>query len=176
KPWRERGDPSTSIDGIVTALRTRFAGIAGATMVPFNPPAIPGLGTTGGFDLRIQARNGQSQQQLAETIRGIVVAGTQTPGLAGVFSTFTADIPQFYLDVDRKKAELLGVSPGSNFATMQAHLGSSYVDDFNIFSRVFQVRVQDEPEFRSRSQDIERLHVRSQSGDLVSLQAIATLT
>ncbi|WNV12824.1 multidrug efflux RND transporter permease subunit [Tardiphaga sp. 709] len=176
KPWRERGDRSTSIDGIITALRVRFAGVAGATMVPFNPPAIPGLGTTGGFDLRIQARNGQSQQQLAEAIRGIVVGATQTPGVAGVFSTFTADIPQIYLDVDRKKAELLGVSPGSIFATMQAHLGSSYVDDFNIFSRVFQVRLQDEPEFRSRSQDIERLHVRSQSGDLVSLQAIATLT
>lgn len=176
KPWNERRDRSTSIDGIIAALRTQFAAIAGATMVPFSPPAIPGLGTTGGFDLRIQARNGQSQQQLAEAVRGVVVGAAQTPGLAGVFSTFTADIPQIYLDIDRKKAELLGVSPNSIFATMQAHLGSAYVDDFNIFSRVFQVRLQDEPEFRSRAQDIERLHVRSDSGDLVPLQAIATLT
>jgi hydrophobe/amphiphile efflux-1 (HAE1) family protein len=176
KPWGERGSRATSIDGIIAALRTRFAGIAGATMVPFSPPAIPGLGTTGGFDLRIQARDGQTQQQLAEAVRGIVVGATQTPSNAGVFSTVAADIPQVYLDIDRKKAELLGVSPASIFATMQAHLGSAYVDDFNIFSRVFQVRLQDEPQFRSRVQDIERLHVRSQNGELVPLQSIATLT
>jgi hydrophobe/amphiphile efflux-1 (HAE1) family protein len=176
KPWNERRDRSASIDGIITTLRARFAAVAGATMVPFNPPAIPGLGTTGGFDLRIQARDGQNQQRLAEAIRSMVVGATQTPGLAGVFSTFSADIPQVHVDIDRKKAELLGVSPGNIFATMQAHLGSVYVDDFNIFSRVFQVRLQDQPEFRGRTQDIDRLHVRSQSGDLVTLQAIATLT
>jgi len=147
-----------------------------ATIVPFNPPAIPGLGSTGGFDLRLQARNGQSQQELAEVMRGLIVKANQTAGLAGVFSTFTADVPQVFLDIDRQRAELLGVSPATIFQAMQAHLGSAYVDDFNIFSRVFQVRIQDEPRFRNQLEDIQRLHVRSQNGQLVPLQSVVTLS
>jgi multidrug efflux pump subunit AcrB len=91
-----------------------------------------------------------------------------------VFGTFTADVPQINLNIDRRRAELSGVSPDAIFRTMQAHLGSAYVDDFNIFSRVYQVRIQDEPEFRGQVEDIQRLHVRSQSGDLVPLQSIVT--
>jgi multidrug efflux pump subunit AcrB len=126
--------------------------------------------------MRLQARNGQSQQDLAEVMRGLIVKANQTPGLAGVFSTFTADVPQIFLDIDRKRAELLGVSPAAIFQAMQAHLGSSYVDDFNIFSRVFQVRIQDEPAFRNQLADIRRLHVRSQNGELVPLQSLVTLS
>jgi hydrophobe/amphiphile efflux-1 (HAE1) family protein len=176
EPWGERSGRAEGIDGILTHLRTQFAAIPAATIVPFNPPAIPGLGTTGGFDLRLQARAGQSQQDLAEAMRALIFKANQTPGLAGVFSTFTADVPQVYLDIDRKRAELLGVSPAAIFATLQAHLGSAYVDDFNIFSRVYQVRIQDEPEFRGRVEDIQRLHVRSQSGGLVPLQSLVTIS
>jgi len=176
EPWSERRDPAEGIDSILTRLRTQFAGIPAATIVPFNPPAIPGLGTTGGFDLRLQARGGQSQEELAEAMRALVFKANQTPGLTGVFSTFTADVPQVYLDIDRKRAELLGVSPAAIFATLQAHLGSAYVDDFNIFSRVFQVRIQDEPGFRGRVEDIQRLHVRGQRGELVPLQSLVTLS
>lgn len=173
KPWHERSDRTESIDGIISTLRVRFFAMPEATIVAFNPPAIPGLGATGGFDLRLQARGGQSQEDLAEAMRALIFKANQTPGLAGVFSTFTADVPQVYLDIDRKRAEVLGVSPGTIFAAMQAHFGSSYVDDFNIFSRVFQVRIQDEPQFRSRVEDVQRLHVRSRNGELVSLQTIA---
>lgn len=176
KPWDERRSSAESIGGILTHLRTQFAGNPAATIVPFNPPAIPGLGTTGGFDLRVQARGGQSQEDLAEAIRGLAFKANQTPGLAGVFSTFSADVPQVYLDIDRKRAELFGVSPAAIFATLQAQLGSSYVGDFNIFSRVYQVRIQSEPNFRSRAEDIERLHVRSQTGELVPLRSIVTTT
>ncbi|MCK9907743.1 multidrug efflux RND transporter permease subunit [Microbacteriaceae bacterium K1510] len=173
KPWSERRHRDETADGIIGQLRARFATMPEAIIVAFNPPAIPGLGNTGGFDLRLQARDGQSQEDLAEAMRALIFKANQTPGLAGVFSTFTADVPQIYLEIDRRRAEVLGVSPGTIFATMQAHLGSSYVDDFNIFSRVFQVRIQDEPQFRSRIEDIQRLHVRSQNGELVSLQTIA---
>jgi hydrophobe/amphiphile efflux-1 (HAE1) family protein len=176
KPWGERESPAEGINAIMASLRSRFARIPAATIVPFNPPAIPGLGATGGFDMRLQARNGQSQQDLAEVMRGLIVKANQTPGLAGVFSTFTADVPQIFLDIDRKRAELLGVSPAAIFQAMQAHLGSSYVDDFNIFSRVFQVRIQDEPAFRNQLADIRRLHVRSQNGELVPLQSLVTLS
>lgn len=174
KPWSERRQPAESINGIITQLRTRFAELPAATIVPFNPPAIPGLGSTGGFDLRLQARGGQSQEDLAEVMRGLIFKANQTPGLSGVFGTFTADVPQIYLNIDRRRAELSGVSPDAIFRTMQAHLGSAYVDDFNIFSRVYQVRIQDEPEFRGQVEDIQRLHVRSQGGNLVPLQSIVT--
>jgi len=171
KPWSERGR-GESADAIIGQLRARFAVMPAAVIVPFNPPAIPGLGTTGGFDLRLQARAGQSQEDLAEAMRALIFKANQTQGLAGVFSTFRADVPHVYLDIDRKRAEVLGVSPGNIFATMQAHLGSSYVDDFNIYARVYQVRIQDEPQFRSRVEDIQRMHVRSQNGELVPLQTI----
>ena len=109
-------------------------------------------------------------------MRDLIVRANRTPGLAGVFSTFSADVPQLYLDIDRKRAELYGVSPAAIFSTLQAHLGSAYVDDFNIFSRVYQVRLQDEPAFRRRVEDIQRLRVQSQSGDLVPLQSMVSIS
>ncbi|MGF6177413.1 efflux RND transporter permease subunit [Ensifer sp. 4252] len=175
EPWSERG-ANQSVFALIDHLRPRFAAISTASIVPFNPPAIPGLGTTGGFDLRLQARAGQSQQELAEVMRDLVIRANHTPGLAGVFSTFSADVPQLYLDIDRKRAELYGVSPAAIFSTLQAHLGSAYVDDFNIFSRVYQVRLQDEPVFRQRAEDIQRLRVQSQTGDLVPLQSMISIS
>lgn len=176
KPWGERRSAEESIDAIMNRLRAEFGRIPTASVVPFNPPAIPGLGTTGGFDLRLQARSGQSQQEIAEVMRGLIVKANQTPGLASVFSTFSANVPQVFLNVDRRRAELFGVSTATIFNAMQSHLGSSYVDDFNIFSRVYQVRIQDEPQFRSRIEDIQRLRVRSRNGELVPLQSLLSIS
>ncbi|MDE3813060.1 multidrug efflux RND transporter permease subunit [Sinorhizobium meliloti] len=176
KPWGERRSAEESIDAIMNRLRAEFGRIPTASVVPFNPPAIPGLGTTGGFDLRLQARSGQSQEEIAEVMRGLIVKANQTPGLASVFSTFSADVPQVFLNVDRRRAELFGVSTATIFNAMQSHLGSSYVDDFNIFSRVYQVRIQDEPQFRSRIEDIQRLRVRSRNGELVPLQSLLSIS
>ncbi|RVK29836.1 multidrug efflux RND transporter permease subunit [Sinorhizobium meliloti] len=176
KPWGERRSAEESIDAIMNRLRAEFGRIPTASVVPFNPPAIPGLCTTGGFDLRLQARSGQSQQEIAEVMRGLIVKANQTPGLASVFSTFSADVPQVFLNVDRRRAELFGVSTATIFNAMQSHLGSSYVDDFNIFSRVYQVRIQDEPQFRSRIEDIQRLRVRSRNGELVPLQSLLSIS
>jgi len=175
KPWSERGSDQSAF-ALVNQLRAEFSRISTASVVPFNPPAIPGLGTTGGFDFRLQARAGQSQEELAAVMRGLIVAANQTKRLTSVFSTFSADAPQIYLDIDRRRAELFGVSPATIFSTLQAHLGSAYVDDFNIFSRVYQVRIQDEPSFRTRIGDIQRLRVRSQSGDLVPLQGMLSIS
>lgn len=175
KPWSERGSDQSAF-ALINKLRPQLAAISTASIVPFNPPAIPGLGTTGGFDFRLQARPGQSQQELAEVMRDLIIRANRTPGLAGVFSTFSADVPQLYLDIDRKRTELYGVSPAAIFSTLQAHLGSAYVDDFNIFSRVYQVRLQDEPAYRQRVDDIQRLRVRSQSGELVPLQSMVSIS
>lgn len=175
EPWSERGSDQSAF-ALIDRLRPQLAAISTASIVPFNPPAIPGLGTTGGFDFRLQARAGQSQQELAEVMRDVIMRANRTPGLAGVFSTFSADVPQLFLDIDRKRAELYGVSPAAIFATLQAHLGSAYVDDFNIFSRVYQVRLQDEAAYRQRVDDIQRLRVRSQSGELVPLQSMLSIS
>ncbi|WP_242224273.1 efflux RND transporter permease subunit [Shinella zoogloeoides] len=175
KPWSERGADQSAF-ALIDRLRGELAAISTATVIPFNPPAIPGLGATGGFDLRLQARAGQSQGELAEVMRSLIIGANRTPGLSAVFSTFAADVPQVYLDIDRERAELFGISPATIFSTLQAHLGSSYVDDFNILSRVFQVRIQDEPAFRSRIEDIQRLRVRSDTGDLVPLQGLLTIS
>ncbi|GGF71873.1 transporter [Azorhizobium oxalatiphilum] len=172
KPWRERRTAAEQIGGILAHLRGQFAGLPAATVVPFNPPAIPGLGNTGGFDLRLQARAGQSPEDLAEATRAMILKANASPGLAGVFTTFSANVPQIYLDIDRQRAELAGVTPATIFSTMQAHLGSVYVDDFNLNARVYQVRLQDEAGFRGKVDDILRLHVRSDTGDFVPLQSL----
>ncbi|MGU3496227.1 efflux RND transporter permease subunit [Xanthobacteraceae bacterium A53D] len=172
KPWRERRTAGEQIGGILAHLRGQFAGLPAATVVPFNPPAIPGLGNTGGFDMRLQARAGQSPEDLAEATRAMILKANAAPGLAGVFTTFSASVPQIYLDIDRQRAELAGVTPAAIFSTMQAHLGSVYVDDFNLNARVYQVRLQDEAGFRGKVDDILRLHVRSDTGDFVPLQSL----
>ncbi|RAI58107.1 efflux RND transporter permease subunit [Roseicella frigidaeris] len=172
RPWRERTGAAERLDGILGHVRARFATLTAATAVAFVPPAILGLGTTGGFDMRLQARAGQGAEQLAEAMRGLIVKANQAPELTGVFSTFRADTPQIYLRIDRRRAELLNLQPDAIFQALQAHLGSAYVDDFNYQDRVFQVRIQDEPRFRGRAADIERLHVRNGTGELVPLRTV----
>ncbi len=175
KPWSERG-ASESVDAILQKLRADFSMFSNASVVAFNPPAIPGLGTTGGFDFRLQARAGQEPDDLAQVMRAVIGKANQTPDLAGVFSTFSADSPQLFMDIDRNRAELYGVSPAAIFSAAQAQLGSSYVDDFNLSSRVFQVRLQNDTQFRSRVEDIQRLKVRSSNGVLVPIQAVASIS
>jgi multidrug efflux pump len=175
KPWDERTTPETGIDGILAAVRAKLAALPAATATAFNPPSIPGLGATGGFDFRLEGTGGQSAQQLASTARALILAANQNPVLAAVFTTFTAETPQVLVEVDRTKAEVLGVSAGDVFAALQAHLGSQFVNDFNLYSRVYQVRVQDEARFRDNVADIDRLHVRSRTGQMVPLRGIVSV-
>jgi multidrug efflux pump len=146
-----------------------------ATIFAFNPPASPGVGATGGFDFRLQALSGGSPQELATVLRGLIVAANQQPAIGSAFSTYTADVPHLFLDLDRTKAALLGVSPVRVYQTLQAHLGSAYINDFPRDGRVYQVRIQDQPQFRRTPEAIERLHVRSATGEQVPLSSIATV-
>jgi len=174
QPWEERSAPELTLNAILTRLQARLLALPEARVLAFNPPPIPGLGATGGFDFRLQTLEGQSPLDLAATMRGLIFAANQQPALSAVFSTYTADVPQISIDIDRPRAELLGVSPGDIFAALQAHLGSQYVDDFNLLSRVFQVRLQDQAQFRDRAAQIDRLHVRSRTGELVPLRSLLT--
>ncbi len=174
KPWGERGADET-VDALLGRLRPQLAAVPQATIAAFNPPSIPGLGSTGGFQLQVQALGGQSAQQLGAVLRGLLVAANQDTRLSAVFSTFSPDVPHLFVDLDRTKAALLGVSPGDVFTTLQAHLGSQYVNDFNLYGRVFQVQVQDAAEYRDEAVAIDQLYVRSSSGDMVPLRSIVSI-
>ena len=175
KPWEERSDPAEQVGGLLARLQPQLAAIPQATIFAFNPPSIPGVGATGGFDFRLQALGGQSPQELASTLRGLLIAANQNPMLRAVFSTYSAEVPHLFLELDRTKAALLGITPGDVFTTLQAHLGSLYVNDFNLYGRVFRVMVQDQARFRDEANAIDRLHVRASSGELVPLRSIATI-
>ena len=146
-------------------MRPQLAAIEGAIAFPFNLPPILGLGNTGGFQYVLEALQGQPPTDLAATLRGLLVAANQQPELAGVFSTYAADTPQIYLDIDRDKAQVLGVKITDIFNALQATLGSFYVNDFNLFGRTWQVNVQAETPFRDSVDDIYRIYVRNARGD-----------
>ena len=173
KPYAQRTARAQSASAIITALRPLLAAVPGAIAFPFNLPPIIGLGSTGGFQFVLQGLQGQPPADLAATMRGLLVAANQQPELAGVFSTFAADTPQVYLDIDRDKAQVLGVRISDIFNALQATLGGFYVNDFNLFGRTWQVNVQAETPSRSSIADIYRIYVRNASGDMVPLSALA---
>ncbi|PWC35601.1 multidrug efflux RND transporter permease subunit [Azospirillum sp. TSO22-1] len=174
KPWAER-DADQTVDAILNRLRPQFAAMPQATVTAFNPPSIPGLGATGGFDLRVLATGNQPPQEVGAALRGLLVAANQDPNLRAVFSTYSADVPHLYVDLDRTRASLLGVTPGDVYGTLQAHLGSVYVNDFNLYGRVFQVKVQDAATYRDEAEAIQQLYVRSRTGEMVPLRSLVTV-
>ncbi|MDB5393096.1 MAG: hydrophobe/amphiphile efflux family transporter [Rhodospirillales bacterium] len=176
KPWSQRSDAGQTVFAILARLNGEVAAIPSASIIAFNAPPIPGIGNTAGFDLRLQAVNGQSPQELASVMRGFITKANQDPSLSRVFSTFSAAVPQIFVEADRTKAELLGVPVAQIFVTLQAHLGGQYVNDFNLLSRVFQVQVQDDTGFRERVDQIDQLYVRSNVGSMVPLRSLVSLS
>ena len=175
EPWGDREDPALAINPIMGQVQGQLSAISQANAFAFAPPPIPGLGTTGGFDFKVQDVSGQSPQELAQAIGAMVYNANQDPTLAGVFSTFRANVPQLFLEIDRDKAETLGIPLADIFTAMQANLGAYYVNDFNYQGRIFRVMVQAEEQFRSKPEDITRLHVRSRDGFMVPLGALMTV-
>ncbi|MGH6962240.1 MAG: efflux RND transporter permease subunit, partial [Dongiaceae bacterium] len=172
-PFDERSDPALSVQSIVGKVRAETAGIAAAQVIPFNLPPIIGLGPTGGFEYQLEALTGSTPADLAATMRGLVFAANQQPELANVFSTFAANTPQLYLDIDRNKAETLGVAISDIFQALQSTLGGYYINDFNLFGRTWQVNLQGETADRSRVTDIYRIYVRNSGGEMVPLRSLA---
>jgi multidrug efflux pump len=160
---------------IAAALNQKFAGIQDAYIAVFPPPAIQGLGTVGGFKMQIEDRAGLGFETLFAETQKIVGQGYQTPGLAGLFSGFQINAPQVRANIDRDKAKAQGVSLDRIFETMQVYLGSLYVNDFNRFGRTYQVNAQADTKFRLEPDDVLRLQVRSDDGEMVPLGAFVTL-
>ncbi len=173
KPYEERKDPAEGVDAILAHLRPQLAAVSGAIVFPFNLPPILGLGNTGGFQYALEALQGQPPAEVAAVQRGLLVAANQQPELAGVFSTFAADTPQVYLDIDRDKAQVLGVKVADIFNALQSTLGGFYVNDFNLFGRTWQVNVQADARFRDAIEDIYRVYVRNAAGAMVPIRALA---
>jgi HAE1 family hydrophobic/amphiphilic exporter-1 len=173
KPYDERTDPAQSVGAIIARLRPQMSAIQGAVAFPFNLPPILGLGSTGGFQYALEALQGQSPSDVAAALRGLVVAANAAPELAGVYSTYAADTPQIYLDIDRDKAQVLGVKISDIFNALQSTLGSFYINDFNVFGRTWQVNVQAETPFRDNIDDIYQIYVRNAQGGMVPIRALA---
>jgi multidrug efflux pump len=170
--FEARKSPELSGGAIAMALNQKYAGIQDAFIAMFPPPPVNGLGQTGGFKLQIEDRAGLGNQALDEAAKAVLAKAYQTPELAGIFSSFQINVPQLYADLDRAKAEQLGVSVTDVFETLQIYLGSLYVNDFNAFGRTYSVRVQADAQFRAKPEDIGQLKVRSQSGQMIPLSAL----
>lgn len=170
--FEERDSHELSAGAIAGRLQQKFAAIDDAFIAIFPPPPVRGLGTTGGFKLQIQDRTDRGYQALNETLQEVLGKAWSSPVLTGVFSSYNINVPQLFVDLDRTRAQQLGVSIEEVFRTMQIYLGSSYVNDFNQFGRTYQVIAQADKEFRSRPQDILRLQTRNSEGQMVPLGSV----
>jgi hydrophobe/amphiphile efflux-1 (HAE1) family protein len=173
KPFDERKTQALSANGIIQRLMQQYQAIPEAIVFAYNLPPIIGLGTGSGFEYQLQSRGGSSSAENAAVARGLVFAANQQPALARVFTTYSASTPQLYLDIDREKAQTLGVDISEVFNALQSILGSFYVNDFNLFGRTWQVNIQGEAVERSRISDIYRINVRNNSNEMVSVRAFA---
>ncbi len=176
KPFEERKNPGLSGPAIAGALNAKFSAIQDAFVLTVPPPPVNGLGQIGGFKMFIEDRSDQGYDALFQNTQALIGKGYQTPGLAGLFSTFTVNVPQLDADIDRVKAKTQGVPLQNLFETMQIYLGSLYVNDFNRFGRTFQVVAQADSQFRTRPEDITRLKTRNAQGEMVPLGSLVKVT
>jgi hydrophobe/amphiphile efflux-1 (HAE1) family protein len=175
KPWDERNTPSLSLRAIMQGVAPKFAAISRAVIIPFVPPPIPGLGSTGGFEFVLQDSESRSPQSLSAVLNGFIFAANARPEVSGVFSPFGANSPQLFIDVNRQLAKTKGVSIEDIFTVLNANIGSYYVNDFNKFGRVYRVYVQAQADRRSSPEDIGKLYVRSSDGEMVPLRSLITV-
>ena len=167
--------PGVTANTVLADLRKRLSVIKEAYVVTIPPPPVQGLGSAGGFKMMLEDRGGLGPQALVKAARALVAAANKDPTFAGVFTLFNTGSPSIYADIDRVKAEKLGLTPSDIFSTLQVYLGSQYVNDFNYLGRTYQVRVQSDEQFRRTPQDIARLKARNASGEMVPIGAVAQL-
>ena len=175
KPFEERKTKELSGPAIAQQLQQEYAQIQEAYVAIFPPPPVMGLGTTGGFKLYVEDRADLGLDALYGATQGLIGKAYETPGLTGLFSSFTINTPQLDADVDRARAKAQGVPLQNVFETMQINLGSLYVNDFNRFGRTYQVVAQADAEFRAHADDILRLKTRNAAGQLVPLGSLVTV-
>ena len=174
KGYEERQEPGMTADDVLAKLRKETADFQDGRVVPLNPPSIPGLGVTAGFQIWIEQKGSGEFTDLAAVVDKIIAKAKTRPELAGVNTTIRANGQQLLVDVDRDKAELLGVAVQDAYNTLQTMFGSLYVNQFPKDSRLYQVVLQAEPNYRMTPEDIGRFYVKNRSGDMVPLSALVT--
>lgn len=173
--WDKRKSPDLSIDAIYAKIIGVTSRIADAQINSFKPPAIMGLGVTGGASMMLQATEGQTPHEIASTLRSFIGKSMQLPSVMYGFSSYDAATPQLQLDIDRAKAEALGIPVSRIFSTLQSKLASLYVNDFNLYGYSYKVKIQADAKFRSSISQVAEINVITDSGQMVPLSAIATL-
>jgi multidrug efflux pump len=175
KDYKERKGEQGTAFAVVADARKKLAGVKESVLIPLNPPSIPGLGTTGGFEFYIQSMGSGSPQDLDKVTKEFIAKARENQQLTGVSTTFSASQQQLYFDLDRARAEILGVPVSDVYQTLQAYFGSSYVSQFVEFGRIWQVIIQAEPEYRDQPEDFDQIYVRSTNGSMIPLSALATV-
>ena len=175
KPFEDRRDAAQSAQALIARTFRDAAPIRQASVTPFNLPPIIGLSTSGGFEYELEALEGQEPAAMGSVTQGLIGAANRDPHLTRVFSTFTATNPSLYLDIDRAKAELLGLNISDVFTALQATLGGIYVNNFNLYGRTWQVNVEGEAKNRADISDIWQIYVRNNAGEMVPVRSIASL-
>jgi hydrophobe/amphiphile efflux-1 (HAE1) family protein len=173
EPFSVRDPKGETADEILAQLRQRLAGIQDAFVVTVPPAPVPGIGDAGGFKMEIEDRQNQGYQALDAAAHAMMAAANNVPGLVGVFTAFNASSPNVYVDIDREKAEMLGVPPEQIFDTMQVYLGSAYINDFNYLGRTYEVTAQADGQYRNNVEDISRLETRNDQGQMVPIGSVA---
>jgi len=175
-PWEERHTEELSATGLVRTLNAKMRSeIPEAMAFAFGPPAIPGLGTAGGFTFMLQDRSGGTVEQLSEMLDKLTLAARKRPELASLVSTFRPSVPQLYVDVDQDRVLKQGLQFSEVYQTLQAFLGGAYVNQFNRFGRQWKVYLQAEPEYRTSADKINNFYVRNAKGDMTPLASLVTI-
>ena len=175
KPFAERSAPNLSANAIAGQLNGQFSAIKSAFIAIFPPPPVQGLGSIGGFRLQVEDRANLGYEELYQVTQQVIQKAWAAPELTGIFSSFQVNVPQLKIDLDRDKAKSQGVRIDEVFQTLQAYLGSVYVNDFNQFGRTYQVTVQADEHFRQNPEQIRQLKVRNAQGDMIPLGALLTV-
>jgi HAE1 family hydrophobic/amphiphilic exporter-1 len=172
--FKERAKKGQSAQSVSSALNQKYAAIQDAFVLSISPPPVRGIGTTGGFKMQVQDTTGGDLSQLADVAQTMADAANRTPGLAGVFTTFNTRTPKVYADIDRVRAEMLGVTSSDVFQTLEVYLGSQYVNDFNFLGRTYRVTAQADGQFRQDLHAISELKTRNAEGQMVPLGSVAS--
>jgi HAE1 family hydrophobic/amphiphilic exporter-1 len=172
-PWDDRTDKTLQLNSLIATLQRKFSSIKSANVIVISPPAIPGLGSTGGFTFELEEREStDSIKQFESVVNSFVMAANRRPELSRVFSFFTARTPGYQVDVDRDKCKKLGVSISDVFNTLQTYLGSRYINDFTIYGRNFHVVAQADTGYRATIQDLSGYYVKNQDGEQIPISTL----
>lgn len=174
-PWSERTAPDLSVQAIIKKTQQQLNLFDDAVIEAINAPAIPGLGTVGGFQLEVEDRNNLGVQALAKAVNQLIEEGNKRPELKGLISDLNVNVPQLYLDIDRTKAKAMNVSITNLFVTLQTYLGAYYVNNFTKYGQTYRVMVQAEGDSRAETADISKLYVKSDSGQMVPLSSLVKI-